>query len=59
MITITIPVTETERFWDALRAIRERYGLNSNSSAIRYAVYKLAGIRIYMFDGRNKIVEVK
>jgi len=60
LVTITIPAAEVEAFQQALGIIMERYGLSCRAAAIRYAVYKTAGLKVRMLDGlTQKIIEVK
>ena len=60
MITITIPAQEEDIWNEALKIIRERYKLSCRAAAIRFAVYKTAGLRVKMLDGMaQRLVEVK
>ena len=60
MITITIPAQEEDVWNEALKIIRERYKLSCRAAAIRFAVYKTAGLRVKMLDGMaQKLVEVR
>jgi len=60
LTVVTIPAAEEEAFKRALEIIKERYGLSGNAAAIRFAVYKLAGMKVRLLDGMSgKIVEVR
>mgnify|MGYP000206239042 CR=1 FL=1 len=60
LITITIPAQEEDAWNEALRIIRERYKLSCRAAAIRFAVYKTAGLKVRMLDGMaQKLVEVR